>query len=227
MLTALGTGLLLGLVAGLAPGPLMTLVLSHSLRHGSREGCKIALAPLVTDAPIILLAWLLASRAAEVRVLLGGLSMAGGAFVLYLAVDLLKAPPVAMTTEVESPQSWARGLLTNVLSPHPWLFWMTVGAASLAGAMTSGWAAAAVFLGAFYLLLVGIKLLLAVTAGRLRLLLEGRTHRVILRLLGVLLAVFAVLLWVEGWRQFAGSDPVEPLPHSASGQAVLSTTGLE
>jgi threonine/homoserine/homoserine lactone efflux protein len=202
MLTALAAGLLLGLVAGLAPGPLMALVLAHSLRHGAREGCKIALAPLATDAPIIVMAWFLAAQAAEVRLVLSLLSVAGGTFVLYLAVDLFRSQPATTVDALEAPNSWARGVLTNVLSPHPWLFWMTAGAATLAGALATGWAAAALFLGAFYLVLVGVKLVLALAAGRLRPVLNGRAHRLMLRILSVLLAGFAVLLWLEGWRQF-------------------------
>jgi len=38
------------------PRPLLALVLAQTLRHGAREGCKIALTPLVTDAPIIIVA---------------------------------------------------------------------------------------------------------------------------------------------------------------------------
>ena len=38
MLSALAAGFLLGLTAGLAPGPLMALVITQSLRHGTREG---------------------------------------------------------------------------------------------------------------------------------------------------------------------------------------------
>jgi len=39
-------------------------VLAQTLRHGPREGCKIALTPLVTDAPIIALALALAAKLA-------------------------------------------------------------------------------------------------------------------------------------------------------------------
>ena len=85
MIAALASGLLLGLSCGLAPGPLLALVLAQSLRHGAREGCKIALTPLLTDTPIILLTLLLAAKLAELRRLLGMVSIAGGAFVLYLA----------------------------------------------------------------------------------------------------------------------------------------------
>ena len=60
MLTALASGILLGLSAGLAPGPMLALVLAQTLRHGTREGCKVALTPLVTDPPIILVTLVLA-----------------------------------------------------------------------------------------------------------------------------------------------------------------------
>lgn len=65
MMTALASGVLLGLSAGLAPGPILALVLAQTLRHGSREGCKIALTPLITDPPIILVALAMASKLAE------------------------------------------------------------------------------------------------------------------------------------------------------------------
>lgn len=202
MLNALAAGLLLGLVAGLAPGPLMTLVLAHSLRHGPREGCKVALAPLLTDPPIIFLAWLLAAQAAEIRLLLALLSFAGGAFVFYLALDTFRSSPPTATEASTTPNSWARGVLTNLLSPHPWLFWMTVGAATLANALTTGWTAAALFLSVFYVLLVGAKLILALAAGQLQSALNSRAHHLTLRSLGILLALFAILLCIQGWQQF-------------------------
>jgi len=180
----------------------MTLVLTQALRHGSREGCKVALAPLVTDAPIIVLALVLASQAAHLHKVLGILSIAGGLFVLYLAFDTVRPRRTEGLVAEVQPRSWLKGVLTNVLSPHPWLFWMTVGAATLANAIAASWWAAAVFLGVFYLLLVGSKLLLALAAGRSREFLKGRTYRLIMQVLGVLLAVFAVLLLWDGVRRF-------------------------
>ena len=62
MITALASGAFLGLSCGLAPGPLLALLLAQTLRHGPREGCKIALTPLVTDAPIIVVALVVAAK---------------------------------------------------------------------------------------------------------------------------------------------------------------------
>jgi len=99
------------------PRPLLALVLTQTLRHGAREGCKIALTPLVTDAPIIALALALAAKMAHLRPLLGIVSIAGGAFVLYLAWDGFQPMRVAAEAPAEQPRSWFKGILTNLLNP--------------------------------------------------------------------------------------------------------------
>lgn len=200
MMTALASGFLLGLSSGLAPGPLMALVLAQTLQHGAREGCKVALVPLLTDAPIILLAWLLAAKLAALQMWLGVLSMAGGAFVVYLAVDTFRARLPGAEAATGQPRSWIKGVLVNLLSPYPWLFWLTVGAATLAKTIADSWLAVAVFLTGFYVMLVGSKVLLALVTARSRVFLTGRAYRWIMQMLGVLLTGFAGLLLREGFR---------------------------
>ncbi len=202
MLTVITSAAVLGLASGLAPGPLLTLVIAHSLRHGPREGCKIALAPLLTDAPIIALTLALVSRLANQHLVLGTLSLAGGCFVLHLAADTFRPARVDLDTPGAAPRSWLNGALTNLLNPHPWLFWMTAGATMLARAVAESWLTAVAFLGLFYLMLVGSKILLALVVGRSRAFLEGRPYRIVLQTLGVLLAGFAVLLFREAWKHF-------------------------
>jgi len=200
MLAALASGVLLGLSAGLAPGPLLALVLAQTLRHGPREGCKIALSPLVTDAPIILVALGVAAKLNELQSLLGVVSLAGGTFVLYLAWDSFRTVNPEAGASAERPGSWFKGILTNLLSPHPWLFWLTVGAALLAKALGQSGLAAAAFLAGFYLLLVGSKVAVALLAARWRNLLAGRTYRWVMRGLGAVLALFSLLLFREGLK---------------------------
>ena len=202
-MTALATGAFLGLSCGLAPGPLLALLLAQTLKHGPREGCKIAATPLVTDAPIIVVALAVAAKLAELRPLLGVVSLAGGVFVLYLAWDSLRPVRPGAEAPAERPRSWFKGILTNLLSPHPWLFWLTVGAAILAKAIAQSWLVAAAFLSGFYVLLVGSKVGVALMAGRSRDLLAGRPYRVAMRVLAVLLGVFALLLFREGLKLLA------------------------
>lgn len=203
MITALASGVLLGFSAGLSPGPMLALVLAQTMRHGSREGCKIALTPLVTDPPIILVTLALATKLAQLRSLLGIVSIAGGAFVLFLAWESFNPPRQQADIAAEQPRSWFKGIITNLLNPHPWIFWLTVGAAILARAMEQGWQIAAAFLFGFYLLLVGSKVGVALLAGRSRHLLAGRPYRVVMRVLAALLVVFALLLFREGLKHLA------------------------
>jgi threonine/homoserine/homoserine lactone efflux protein len=183
---------------------MLALVLAQTVRHGSREGCKVALTPLVTDAPIILVTLVLAAKLARLRPLLGLFSIAGAVFVLYLAWESFGA--VRQGTEAapgERPRSWFKGIITNLLNPHPWVFWLTVGAAILAKAMAQGWLDAAAFLFGFYLPLVGSKMGVALLAGRSRNLLVERPYRIAMRVLAVLLGIFALLLFREGLKYLA------------------------
>ena len=55
----------------------------------------------------------------------------------------------------------------------------------------------------FYLLLVGSKILLALLAARSRRFLAGRAYRTVMRALALLLGLFALLLFREGWLLLA------------------------
>jgi threonine/homoserine/homoserine lactone efflux protein len=204
MVTALASGALLGFAAGLSPGPMLALVLAQTLRHGSREGCKVALTPLVADPPIILVALALASRLAELHHWLGIVTLAGAVFVLYLAWESFRPGRQGTEAPDERPRSWFKGIVTNLLNPHPWLFWLSVGAAILAKSLAESWLVAAAFLFGFYLLLVGSKIVVALLAGKSRDLLAGAPYRAVMRVLAILLALFAVLLFREGINHLHG-----------------------
>jgi len=201
VLEYLATGVVLGLAAGFAPGPLLALILAQSIRFGTREGLKVAAAPLITDVPIVILATALVVAAAEAAGgLLGAISLAGAAFVTYLGIESIRVTGVQAGRPDEAPRSWARGALVNALSPHPYIFWITVGAPVLIRAWAEGPLAAVAFLAGFYACLVGAKMLVAVIAGRSGGRLRGRGYRVVMVVLGALLLVFAVRLAGEGLR---------------------------
>jgi threonine/homoserine/homoserine lactone efflux protein len=196
-LDALLLGFSLGLGAGLAPGPLLALVIRSTLQDGIAAGTRIACSPLITDIPIIVLAVVLASSLPDGA--LGALGVAGGGFVIWLGVEALRespAPAEAAAGAASPQRDLLRGALTNALSPHPWVFWITVGAPILADHGTAGSAA---FLGAFYLLLIGTKVALAgiLDAGRDRLV-KGRGYLIVLRGSALLLLATGALLAIEG-----------------------------
>lgn len=186
---AIALGLALGLGAGLAPGPLLAVVVAATLERGFAAGARVAAAPLLTDLPIVLLSVLVLGELPSG--VLAGLSLAGAAVLAWFAVDALRADPV----DPDRPASGAnvrRAALVNVLNPHPWIFWITVGGPLL---VDDSAAAAAGFLVAFYLLLVGTKVALAgvVAAGR-----RTALNRHVQPISAVLLGLAAVALLADG-----------------------------
>ncbi len=200
MTAFLGAGIVLGLSAGFSPGPLFALVLSQTLRHGVREGIKVAASPLITDLPILLACTFVLSRVAGYRGLLGAVSLAGAAVVAHMAYGTFRAERREAAPVQGEPKSLLKGALVNALSPHPYLFWLTVGAPMI----LKGWkmhpAAAVLFVLGFTGCLVGAKVVLAVLAGRSSRLLEGKRYGYVMRALGLLLLLFAGFLLRDGLR---------------------------
>ena len=164
MWTYLGLGLSMGLSAGISPGPLMTLVVTASLRSGLAGGIRVALAPLATDLPIIAASVLLIERLPPSA--LRWVGTAGGLVVIWMGVEILRSLRQAVLPsnsgdQADLRQEFWRGVVVNALNPHPYLFWTTVGAPALVTGWRSSPAHALAFLLPFYLLLVGSKVALA------------------------------------------------------------------
>lgn len=188
-------GLGLGFAAGVSPGPLLTLVITTALRRGFRAGLAVALAPLLTDLPIILLSlWVLDRLPAG---FLQAVGLLGGLFVIYLGVETWRDIPKA---RLDAPSAapvrrdLGRGVLVNLLSPHPWLFWLTVGGPLVLRYADQGLTAAGAFLLGFYALLVGSKILLAGGMAGARHRLDDRIYRGLLLVGGTILVGLGLLL---------------------------------
>ncbi len=190
----------LGLGAGLTPGPLSSLVVHESLRNGWKGGACVALAPLVGDVLVVglVLAVLHQLPSPSFSVL----SLIGGCYVCFLGGETLRLPPSPRMGEEGAGSVWLsfrKGLLVNLLNPHPYLFWLTVGGPLVTDhARHNLWVPIMAFLLGFYGCLVGAKVLIAVLVHGGRARLQGRSYRIALRLSGVSLLLFGLLLVWEG-----------------------------
>lgn len=198
MIYFLTVGTVLGLSAGFSPGPLLALVISETLRHGMQAGVKVALAPIITDLPIILLTLLVLSKLSHFHNVLGVISLAGGLFILFMGWQSIRTRGIDMNIGDAAPKSLSKGVVANALNPHPYLFWFSVGAPAMAKALSLHINALLAFLVSFYAFLVGSKILLAVLVGRSRSFLTGRAYISTMRILGLILIVFALALFYEG-----------------------------
>ena len=200
MLEFLSAGILLGLAAGFAPGPLLVLVMSETLRHGIKAGMKVSIAPLITDVPIILVSLLILNKLAQFRPILGCISIMGGLFILYLGYDSLKTKGVELNLAPVKAGSFKKGVITNALNPHPYVFYMTVGAPIIYRSIGQHFLYTVSFVASFLLLLVGSKVILAMVVARSRTFLKGSLYIWVMRILGVLLLVFSIVLFRDGFE---------------------------
>jgi threonine/homoserine/homoserine lactone efflux protein len=162
MLAYVLQGLGYGFTAAVQPGPFQTYVISEAVQRGWRRTLFAALAPLLSDGPIIALALLLLTQLPNgwERVL----AIAGGLFALYLAWGAYRAwrtfdliAPLADTLPVNGSlrnSGLLKAALMNALSPGPYLFWGLIAGPVL----LEGWRRTPlqgiVFLGGFYLAMV-------------------------------------------------------------------------
>ena len=192
------TGIAFGLAAGIAPGPLLVLVIRETFVHGTAGGIKTALAPLITDTPIIIATLLILNQLKNFDLFFGILSLAGGCFIVTMAWSGLKAESIEKSSQEEKSTGLRKGFFVNMLSPHPYIFWMSVGSPLIIKASEESLPAAWAFIIFFYICIVGAKAGIAILVGRYK-------HRfdtwyiIIQRCLACLLLLFAVIFFFEGY----------------------------
>lgn len=194
------TGLILGLSAGMAPGPLMTLVLTETLQHDAKAGIKMAMAPLFTDLPIIVATLLILSQLADSKPILGIISLLGAAFLWRMGWHNLRTHSLEIQASTATAPSILKGIMANFLSPNPYLFWMTVGGAYLSRTVQHGTTASMVFLVVFYICLIGTKAGVAILTAKAKGFASQPALLNTFRILGLLLCGMGLELLWEGLR---------------------------
>lgn len=191
-------GITLGIYAGFSPGPLLVLVISQTLKHGYREGVKVAFAPIISDIPIIIICLLFLSLISGYASILGIISIIGGLYLFYLAYESIKTKGLTENIELEKPKSLQKGVTINLLNPNPYLFWITIGGPIIIPSYAQNPLSPLWFFIGFYALLVGSKIVLAYATGKSKDFITGKTYIYIMRILGVMLIIFAFYFLYKG-----------------------------
>jgi threonine/homoserine/homoserine lactone efflux protein len=138
--------------AAVQPGPFLTYIISQTLEKGWRRTLPVALAPILSDGPVILLVLLVLTRVPEG--FQGALRCAGGVFILYLAVQALGAWRHSGSGGIDTGEAAPGGVwsavFVNLLNPNPYLAWSLVMGPLLTAAWREAPARGLAFLGSFY-----------------------------------------------------------------------------
>ena len=149
-------GITYAFAASVQPGPFQAYIISQALNKGWRPALPAAFAPLVSDAPIIILVLLFLSYVSERFIHL--LQIGGGVFLLFMAYSTYKTWQSFNGNMSVKPQSDKKTLLkaaiVNFLSPGPYLGWsLVMGPLLLEGWRTSH-SSGIVLIVSFYLTMI-------------------------------------------------------------------------
>lgn len=200
--TFLISGIIFGLTLGISPGPLLTLVISETLKHDKKEGIKIAVAPILTDLPIVLITLLILSKLTDFDPILGSISILGAIFIGYLAYENISIKKIELDISEAKPQSIKKGVVANFLNPHPYVFWFIIGAPTVLRAWDVSLFSAILFILGFYIFLVGSKISIAVIVEKSRFFLKSNIYVYTIRLLGMVLLIFSLMFLIDGLKFF-------------------------
>jgi threonine/homoserine/homoserine lactone efflux protein len=193
-----------GFAAAVQPGPFQTYLITQTLSKGWRQALPAALAPLISDGPIILLALAVLSQVPGWFQRF--LYTAGGLFIFYLAysayVTWRNFDDASVVTPSVIRQSIGRAAMINALSPGPYIYWILVTGPIL----LAGWRQAPVygigFLVSFYAAIVLSLSGIIVVFGTARRL-GPKVNRLLLGVSAIALAGFGLYqLWLgigKGW----------------------------
>lgn len=167
--------------ATIQPGPLQAFMLASVARVGWKRTLPAALAPIVSDGPIILGVLFLLRRLPAGWT--GWLQAAGGVFLIYLAwmsFQQWRRPPENEAEQDKPPRTLLQAVVVNLLNPAPYLAWSLV----LGPALLAAWEQSITFvialLAAFYGTLTLGNALVIVLLGTTRHLNPKARHNLIL-----------------------------------------------
>jgi threonine/homoserine/homoserine lactone efflux protein len=201
---------MIGFSVASIPGPAAVLIATQTLRHGARAGLVTMLAPLALDVFVMmpLGIFLQTSFTGGGAVVLG---LAGAAFLSCLGVQSIRAgirhvntirisgaPPAAGKQEIGP---FTKGLLTQLGSPYPYIYWSTVGGPFiLQGYAEGGIAGATLFPIGFWTGTTSLTFLLIYLVQRGKRLLPARAEPYFHHVSGALLIASAVYLAAGIWH---------------------------
>lgn len=200
MIEYLMTGTALGFVAGISPGPLLVLVITETLKHNRKQGIKMAFVPLLSDLPIVLFSVFVIYKISDSDFVLGMISLLGALFLIYLAFENIRVKSIDISQKRNTMNGFRKGVLVNFFSPHPYLFWMLVGAPLSIKAYRENILFAVLFVMGFYVTIITTKVVVAYISDKSKRIFSGSSYLIIVKILGFVLLFFALILIKDGFK---------------------------
>ena len=185
-------GITLGIVEGLKPGPLLTTVIKETLTNGFRGGIRAASAPFFTDGPLILFSIFMAGWLANQPLIFCGIAVVGAIFLTRMGMECFNPEiPNIDHTDVDLTQSLKKGIITNLLNPNAYIFWLLIGGPLMATVAASEPIAPFAYAISFLVSIVLVKITIAYFFSKAQVNLSSDRYLLTLKICGCAMFIFA------------------------------------
>jgi len=135
----LGMVALISLSGVMAPGPLLATTICKGYQD-PRAGIKISLGHSLIEAPLIVAIFLGLGTFLNNDAVFIFVGLVGGGILIYMGADLVRSRDKLITECSTSKRGVvSSGLLMTMANPYWLIWWVTAGAALVAGAVAFGW----------------------------------------------------------------------------------------
>jgi len=185
-------GIMLGVVEGIKPGPLLTTVIKETLTNGFKGGIRAASAPFFTDGPLILFSIFMAGWIANQPLVFCGIAILGAIFLTRMGMECFNPEiPDIDSTDVDLNQSFKKGILTNLLNPNAYIFWLLIGGPLMATVADSEPIAPFAYAISFLISIVLVKITIAYFFSKAQVNLSSDRYLLTLKICGLAMFIFA------------------------------------
>lgn len=191
----------LGVIEGIKPGPLMAVVISETIIHDWKAGLKVALVPLITDGPVIILSVFLYELLTMNPITQATIGILGAFILIWLGIDCFRKSEADLTEiNNEVQHSLKKGIITNISNPNMYLYWCLIGAPFLINSYDINTSYPFLFVGGFFTAFIALKLIIAILVDNSKDFLSTTGFKRLLQLSGIALFVFSAMFMIDALK---------------------------
>jgi threonine/homoserine/homoserine lactone efflux protein len=139
----------IALSGALMPGPLLTAVISESMKHGQKTGPLVILGHAILEVIMVAVILLAFYHYAYNFMVLKVVALLGGFILVYTGARMmLTVRSLVLEFKAESPATHSlifTGITMSLANPYWTMWWLTVGLGLVMAAQRAGWAAIGIF----------------------------------------------------------------------------------
>ncbi len=186
----------IALSGALAPGPLLTAVVTKSIRHGSKAGPAIILGHAILEIIMVVAIVFGLSKFINRPQVIKSISIAGVIILLAFGINMLKSiKNISLKLEPDNSKNSnlpLLGVTMSIINPCWSIWWLTIGLGLVLGASKLGLIGICIFLMGHILADLSWYSIVSLTISKGKKFISNRTYKIIVFICGLTLIAFGI-----------------------------------